>query len=50
LDGSGQCAHCANRTSVQPSRLRNGVVQPAIYPTRRGSSFSVTRVRSLGEV
>ena len=50
LDGIGQCAHCVNRTSVQPSRLRNGVVQPAVYPTRMGSNFSVTRVRSLGEV
>lgn len=50
LEGSGQCTYCRNLTSVQPSRVRNGVVQPAVYPTRMGSSFSVTGVRSLGEV
>ena len=50
LDGRGLCAHCANRTSVQPSRLRNGTILPASYPTRMGSQGRTAHVRSLGEV
>ena len=34
LDGAGTCEHCAAATQVQPSRLRNGVVLPASFPTR----------------
>ncbi len=33
LDGAGTCEHCAAATQVQPSRLRNGVVLPASFPT-----------------
>ena len=33
LDGAGNCEHCASATQVQPSRLRNGVVLPASFPT-----------------
>jgi len=34
LDGAGRCGTCANQTQVQPSRIRNGVVLPASYPTK----------------
>jgi len=34
LDGTAACGTCAKRTEVQPSRLRNGVVLPATYPTK----------------
>jgi DNA-directed RNA polymerase subunit RPC12/RpoP len=50
IDGTAQCVYCSRRTSVQPSRLKNGVVLPASYPTRMGSPNRTTHVRSLGEV
>ncbi len=50
LDGTAQCEHCRNRMSVQPSRVRKGVVLPATYPTRMGSPGRFAHVRSLGEV
>jgi hypothetical protein len=34
LDGTSECGTCAKRTQVQPSRIRNGVVLPASYPTK----------------
>ncbi len=34
LDGTAGCGACAKRTQVQPSRIRNGVVLPASYPTK----------------
>jgi hypothetical protein len=50
LDGTAKCEHCTRRTSVQPSRVRNGVILPATYPTRMGSPGRLAHVRSLGEV
>ncbi|MEP6995051.1 MAG: hypothetical protein ABI968_11060 [Acidobacteriota bacterium] len=50
LDGTGKCGHCGHSMNVQPSRLRNGVVLPATYPTRMGSPGRTAHVRSLGEV
>jgi DNA-directed RNA polymerase subunit RPC12/RpoP len=38
LNGTASCEHCSYVMSIQPSRLRNGQVLPAVYPTRRGSS------------
>jgi len=35
LDGTGTCGTCSKATQVQPSRIRNGVVLPASYPTKR---------------
>ena len=35
LDGAGACTTCGNHTQVQPSRIRDGVVLPASYPTKR---------------
>ena len=32
LDGTAKCEFCAYVMSIQPSRIRNGVVLPAIYP------------------
>jgi DNA-directed RNA polymerase subunit RPC12/RpoP len=37
LDGTAKCEHCGYLMSIQPSRVRNGQVLPAVYPTRRGS-------------
>jgi len=34
LEGTGTCAHCSAATQVQPSRIRNGVILPASFPTR----------------
>ena len=50
LDGTALCQHCGRRTSVQPSRMRNGSVLPAVYPTRKRVLQGAVRVRSLGEV
>ena len=50
LDGTGKCTHCERLTSVQPSRVRNGVVLPASYPTKMGSNRGAVPIRSLGEV
>jgi hypothetical protein len=50
LDGTGKCTHCARLTSVQPSRVRDGKVLPATYPTKMGSPRSNVPIRSLGEV
>jgi DNA-directed RNA polymerase subunit RPC12/RpoP len=38
LDGTANCPHCAYRMLLQPSRIRDGVILPASYPTRRGVS------------
>jgi hypothetical protein len=34
LEGTGTCTHCAAATQVQPSRIRNGVILPATFPSR----------------
>lgn len=34
LDGTGTCTHCSAATQVQPSRIRDGVILPASFPTR----------------
>ena len=34
LDGIGTCEHCTKTTAVQPSRIRNGVILPASFPSR----------------
>ena len=50
LDGTAICGHCSHTISVQPSRMRNGNILPAVYPTRVGVLHGAVRVRSLGEV
>jgi len=51
LDGTAVCGHCSHRINVQPSRLKNGTLLPAVYPTRLGApGAAIHRVRSLGEV
>ncbi len=50
LDGTATCKHCTRRINVQASRIKNGVVLPASYPTRMGASRQTVHVRSLGEV
>jgi hypothetical protein len=51
LDGTAKCDHCTKVMSVQPSRVRDGVVLPASYPTRIGTPRGAAKiVRSLGEV
>ncbi len=42
LDGTSECLTCSNRTQVQPSRIRNGVLLPASYPTRRPAPRQVS--------
>ncbi len=34
LDGTAKCEHCAYVMSIQPSRVRNGVILPNSFPTR----------------
>jgi hypothetical protein len=50
LDGTGTCEHCAAATQVQPSRLRNGVVLPATFPTRPrpATGAPATLIEDLG--
>jgi DNA-directed RNA polymerase subunit RPC12/RpoP len=49
LDGTAKCEHCANRMSIQPSRIRNGVLLPASYPTRHDSPRNGALIGRLGE-
>jgi len=49
LDGTAKCEHCSYVMSVQPSRLRNGVVLPSSYPTRMGPRNAVATRGTLGE-
>ena len=35
LDGTARCEHCRYQMSIQPSRIKNGTVLPASYPTSR---------------
>jgi len=39
LDGTAKCVHCSYLMHVQPSRIRNGVLLPLVYPTRRGPAL-----------
>ena len=51
LDGTAKCDHCTYTMSIQPSRMRNGVLLPASYPPRPGSVRTLeSSTRSLGEV
>ena len=50
LDGMATCQTCGHSINVQPSRVRNGKLLPATYPTRIGVLRGAVRVRSLGEV
>ena len=34
LDGTAKCEHCGYVMSLQPSRLKAGAIQPAIFPSR----------------
>jgi len=40
LNGTADCPHCRYQMLIQPSRIRDGVILPASYPTRRGVSTS----------
>ncbi len=46
LDGTAKCVHCRYVMQVQPSRIRNGVLLPATYPTRLGSAASAAPPRT----
>jgi DNA-directed RNA polymerase subunit RPC12/RpoP len=50
LDGTAVCGHCSHRINVQPSRIKNGRILPAVYPTRLGTPRPALRIRSLGEL
>jgi len=50
LDGTAHCGHCSHRINVERSRIKNGTILPAVYPTRLGTPRAALRIRSLGEV
>jgi hypothetical protein len=45
----GPCAHCSAKTQVQPSRIKNGVVLPASYPTRTRAPRLETNISSFSD-
>ena len=38
LDGTVNCEFCKYQMSIQPSRIKNGILLPAVYPVRRAKT------------